>query len=161
VVLWSLLYRNRKHANFVGGVLRPKDHHEIGARSHEVEGSSDRSFGLFIAAALAVVGALSWWHAGHLWPLYILAAVLLLALALWRPAWLAPFNRLWTRFGLLLSRIVNPLVMAALFFLVITPCAVLIRLSGRDLLRLRRDAARESCWIARDPSQPQSMKDQF
>jgi hypothetical protein len=141
--------------------LAPKDHHEIGTRSHDVEGSSDRSFGLVMAAVLALLGALNWWHSRNLWPLCLAAAAVFLGLALWRAAWLAPLNRLWTKLGLLLSKIVNPIVMAALFFVLITPSAVLIRLRGRDLLRLRRDAAARSYWIPRDQTAPQSMKDQF
>jgi hypothetical protein len=141
--------------------LRPKDHHEFRARTHDVEGSSDRSFGFVMAGALTLLGVLNWWHAGHFWPLYFLAAVFFLGVALWRAAWLAPLNRLWTKLGLLLSRIVNPIVMAAVFFLVVTPCAVLARLRGRDPLRLRRDTAARSYWIPRDQSQAQSMTDQF
>jgi hypothetical protein len=141
--------------------LAPNDHHELRARGHDVEGSSDRSFGLVVAAALALIGALSWWRAGHVWPLYVAVAALFLAAALWHAAWLTPLNRVWTRLSELLAKIVNPIVMVALFFLVITPCAMLSRLSGRDQLRLRRDASSRSYWIVRDPSLPQSMKDQF
>lgn len=146
---------------FTSAALGPKDHHEFRVRSHEVEGSSDRSFGLVVAAALALIGALNWWHSGNLWPFHGLAALLFVALAWWQPAWLGPLNRLWFRFGLLLAKIVNPVVMAMIFFLVITPGAMLIRLRGRDSLRRRRDVAGRSYWIPRDPSVPQSMKDQF
>ena len=90
--------------------MTPKDHHEIGARGHEIEGSSDRSFGRVIAGFLAVLGATNWWHLGRAWPLYLIFAALLLAVALWRPMWLAPFNRIWTKIGFYLARVVNPIV---------------------------------------------------
>ncbi|MDP6390627.1 MAG: SxtJ family membrane protein [Alphaproteobacteria bacterium] len=137
--------------------------HEDLARHHAVETSSDRSFGLVFAAVFAVIGlwplvdggAPRWWAIG-------VAAAVAAAAAL-RPAVLAPLNRLWTRFGLLLHRIVNPLVMGLLFFLVVTPTGLLMRLFGKDLLRLRRDAAAASYWIERDPPgpAPDTMKNQF
>jgi len=67
------------------------------------------------------------------------------------------------RFGLLLHRIVNPLVMALLFFLVVTPIALLMRLFGKRPLQLDSEADAESYWIPRDPPgpDPETMKQQF
>ena len=137
--------------------------HEDLARDHEVKTSSDRSFGLVFTAVFAAIGmwplvdggAARWWAIG------VAAAVATVAIL--RPAALAPFNRLWTRLGLLLHRIVNPLIMGLLFFFVVTPTGLLLRLFGKDLLRLRRDAAAASYWIERDPPgpAPDTMKNQF
>ena len=86
-----------------------------------------------------------------------------LAVALVRPAWLAPFNRAWFKFGLLLQRVVNPLVMAVIYFAVVTPTGLVMRALGKDPLRLRYDPDAESYWIHRDPPGPEreSMKNQF
>ena len=80
-----------------------------------------------------------------------------------RPALLAPLNRVWNKLGLLLGKIVSPIVLGALFFLVITPSAIIIRWMGKDLLNLRRDPKAESYWLVRDPPgpAPESINDQF
>jgi hypothetical protein len=66
------------------------------------------------------------------------------------------------RLGLLLHRIVNPIVMGLLFFGTIWPTGLVMRLRGRDLLRLKREPASETYWIAREPGpQPETMRDQF
>jgi hypothetical protein len=76
---------------------------------------------------------------------------------------LRPLNYVWFRFGLLLHRVVSPLVMGAVFFLCVLPIGILMRVARKDLLSLRRDATRDSYWIVRDPygPDPETMKRQF
>lgn len=140
-------------------------HHEFqaGAGHDEHEGPSDRSFGFVFAAVFALIGLYNAWHAGKAWPWLALVAAGFLALALIRPAVLAPLNRLWMRFGLLLAMIINPIVLGILFFLVFTPMAFVARLVGKDFLRLKKQPEAKSYWIVRDPPGPEpvSMKDQF
>ncbi|MEQ8662161.1 MAG: SxtJ family membrane protein [Gammaproteobacteria bacterium] len=90
--------------------------------------ASPRSFGIVFTVVFVLIGA---------WPLLaggaprywsLLAGSAMLAVALMRPALLAPLSAAWQRFGLLLHRIVNPLVLGALFFLVVTPFGLLMRL---------------------------------
>lgn len=140
-------------------------HHEFqaGAGHDEHEASSDRSFGFVFAAVFALIGLYNAWHAGKAWPWLALVAAGFLALALIRPAVLAPLNKLWMKFGLLLAAIVNPIVLGILFFLVFTPMAFVARLVGKDFLRLKKQPEAKSYWIVRDPPGPEpvSMKDQF
>ncbi|MBI1243533.1 MAG: hypothetical protein GC202_00875 [Alphaproteobacteria bacterium] len=91
------------------------------------------------------------------------ASAAFLAAALIYPRLLAPANRLWTKLGLLLYHVMNPLVMGLLFFTVITPMALVARALGKDFLRMRRDPAATSYWIFRDPPgpAPDTMKRQF
>ncbi len=84
--------------------------HEVFSRDDNVVAGSDRSFGMVMAVALAAVTLLNGWHAGRLWPWSGGLAALLLAVALVRPQALNPLNRLWLKFGLLLHRVVNPIV---------------------------------------------------
>ena len=86
-----------------------------------------------------------------------------MAVAFVRPAWLAPLNRVWFKFGLLLQRVVNPLVMAVIYFAVVTPTGLIMRALGKDPLHLRYDPDARSYWIPRDPPGPEreSMKNQF
>jgi hypothetical protein len=137
--------------------------HEDLTRRAAVRMSSDRQFGLVVGFFLAAVG---------LWPLLRhgrvreavlgLAAVLLLA-AVFAPFLLHPFNRVWTALGAALAHIVNSVAMAALFYLVFTPCGLLMRLLGKDPLLLRFDPSAASYWIKRTPPGPPSenMTNQF
>lgn len=137
--------------------------HETFEREETVKGSSDRGFGLVFAAVFAVIGLWPLIHATlpRWWSLGIAAAFL--AVSLIRPALLAPLNRLWMRFGLLLHRIVNPIVMGLLFYVVLTPFGLVLRLLGKDPLRRGFDAAAATYWIQRLPPgpAPDTMKNQF
>ena len=134
--------------------------HEDYKRQLTVKSSSNRAFGIVFAIFLALVGLgpLRSRHAIRWWALAL--GSLVLAIALLRPAWLTPFNRAWTKLGSLLSRVVSPVVMALLFFLVVTPCGILIRLLGKDPMRL---APAKSYWIERRPPgpAPDTMAHQF
>lgn len=129
----------------------------------EVKPGSNRNFGLVFAAAFAVIALLPLWggHPVRWWALIV--AALFLAAALLKPDVLAPLNYLWFRFGMLLSRVVSPVVMGAVFFLCVAPLGMLVRALGKDPLALRRDGKAASYWIVRDPPgpAPQSMKNQF
>src|SRR5262245_66605737 len=120
--------------------------HEDFTRKETVQGSSDRSFGFVMAGFFALVALFPLLH-GPLssirwWALVVAAAFLALAL-LWT-APLRPLNRAWLRLGLLLSKIVSPVVMMVLFYATVTPVGVLMRLAGKDPLRLRRNEAAAS-----------------
>lgn len=135
--------------------------HEDLSRRETPKGSSDREFGVVFAGFAAIVGGVQFWNQSASWWWWLAAAALLLSVALFRPAALAPFNRLWTGLGHILYRVVNPVVMAVLFFLVILPTGLLLRLMGKDPMRRRFDPAATTYWIRRDPSAPATMKNQF
>ena len=137
--------------------------HESFSRDETVVTGSDRTFGLVMAGAFAAVTLLNGWHLGKLWPWTGGLAAAFLAAALLRPAILSPLNRAWLKFGLLLHKIVNPVVMAVVFYGTVLPTGLIMRMLGKDLLRLKRQPDTDSYWIERRPSEPgtQSMKDQF
>ncbi|MDE2376607.1 SxtJ family membrane protein [Bradyrhizobium sp.] len=141
-----------------GGAL-----HEDLRREDETSGPSDRKFGLTIGAVLAVIAALKAFHLSP-WALFwgALAAVFVI-LALARPALLSLPNRLWLKLGLLLHRLVNPVIMAILFYGTILPVGLLMRAFGKDPLRLRLEKNSESYWLPRSDDRPQttSMRQQF
>ena len=137
--------------------------HEDFSREGAVQGSSDRAFGLTFAAVFTFLA---------LWPLVrhrparswaLAVAVVFLLLALLRPRVLGPLNRLWLRLGLLLQRLVTPVVMALLFYGTVTPIALVLRLWGKDLLRLSVDRGADSYWLERRPPgpAPDTMRNQF
>jgi hypothetical protein len=137
--------------------------HEKFVRKPPVKQSSDRVFGVVFTVVFVLVGLwplkdgaeARWWALG--------LAGLFLVTGLAVPRVLAPLNRAWARFGRVLHRVVNPVVMALLFFGVITPVGLLRRAFVRDPLRLARDPEAESYWIERDPPgpAPEAMKLQF
>jgi hypothetical protein len=138
-------------------------HEHTPRHTSQIQSSSDRSFGFVFAAVFLIVALYPLVHAAgiRLWAVAISGLFLLLAALV--PQVLAPANRLWTKFGLLLHHIVSPLALGVLFFLVVTPTGLLMRLFGKDPLRLRFDPAADSYWIKRDPPGPaaDSLKNQF
>jgi hypothetical protein len=132
------------------------------ARGPEPE-SSDRSFGFVFAGVFAIIGCLPLLHlATPRWWALGIALAFGLAAVVW-PQILHPLNRLWLALGRLLHRVVSPLLMGAIFFIVVTPIAWIMRLRGKDVLSLARRTDLSSYWIARDSQPPASetMKRQF
>ncbi len=137
--------------------------HERLADDGVVGGSSDRSFGFVFAAVFGIIGLWPLFEEGGVrwWSLALALGFAVVATA--RPGLLAPLNRLWFKFGLLLNRIVSPLVMGLLFYLIITPFALFMRLTGKDLLHLKHDLKAQSYWILREPPgpSPETIKNQY
>jgi hypothetical protein len=117
---------------------------------------SDRSFGLVFAGVFAFItafilikeGRISWLAAG-------VSAVFLIA-ALLTPKVLAPLNKLWFRFGMLLHKVVSPVILGLIFFVILTPAGVLLRLLSK------KDEATAK-WIDRptDAFKAGSFRNQF
>jgi hypothetical protein len=127
----------------------------------KVVASSDRSFGLVFAAFFTVVALLPALHGAPVrwWALAVAAAFA--AIAFIAPRLLHPLNRAWYALGLLLHHVVNPVIMAVMFYGAILPMALLLRVLGKDLLRLKREPEATSYWIPREPLAPGSMSKQF
>ena len=125
----------------------------------DIKISSNRSFGLVFFVLFLVIG---------LWPLIndneikiwsIVISVVFLVLGLLNSKLLLPLNKLWFKFGLLLGKIISPLVMVIIFFLVVTPIGYLMRMLKKDLLNLKFNNEK-SYWI--EKNEPKSkMKNQF
>ncbi len=137
--------------------------HEFQRRDEAVKSSSNRGFGLVFAAFFALLAALSLWRGTARWPIWLGLACAFLLLAFAFPRLLTPLNWLWTKFGLLLHRIVSPIFLTVLFYGCIVPVGFLMRLSGKDPLRLKYEPAAESYWLTRAPPGPsrESFKNQF
>ena len=125
--------------------------------------SSDRLFGIVFAVVFAIVALWPLAEAGVVQILVVILAIFLLAIAVVRPALLAPLNRAWTAFGMVLHRITNPLIMGFVFVGAVIPTALIMRALGKDPLRRRFDRNAKSYWIDREPPgpEPTSMKQQF
>jgi hypothetical protein len=137
--------------------------HEFQAREEELKASSDRGFGLVFAAFCAIVGSLSLYTGHHRWPWWLAAAVAFALVAWLRPGILAPLNRLWTKLGLLLFKVISPIALGIIFFACIAPLGWLMRLAGKDPMRLRFEPDAETYWVVRQPPgpRPDTLKNQF
>ena len=153
-----------QHYNYLEALHRSRTMaHEHLAQEQHVSGASDRAFGLVIAALclLVAVGPLRHGNAPRWWAFVVASIFVLVAGS--KPVLLAPLNRLWTKLGVLLGKVVSPIALGILFYGVLTPVALVIRLTGRDPLRLKLDHDADSYWIVRKPPgpPPDSMSNQF
>jgi len=124
---------------------------------------SDRSFGLTFAVVFTILGGwLLWRSNSYAWVALALAAAFAVISFTFARV-LHPLNKLWMRFGLLLSMIVSPIVLGVIFFVVLVPVGLFQRMRGRDVLRRSFDRQLPSYWILRDPPgpQPDSFPRQF
>ncbi|MEM6883879.1 MAG: SxtJ family membrane protein [Verrucomicrobiota bacterium] len=136
-------------------------HDSFNERDTSVGMPSERSFGRVFIAFFVILSflPLCFGKAMMLWPLVVAFALLLVTL--FSPVILRPFNWVWLKFGLLLHCIVSPVILGAIFFLVVTPTAVLMRIFGKDPLRLKR-SSQPTYWINRTEAiTKDSLKNQF
>ncbi len=140
-----------------------KQTHEDLERSDQVKRGSDRGFGIVFAVVFVIIGLWPLLGDGgpRIWSLVIAGAFL--AVALVRPRLLGPLNLIWFKFGMLLHHVVSPVILGLIFFVSVTPVALIMRVLGKDPLRLKMDPDTESYWLKREPPgpPPDSLKNQF
>jgi Saxitoxin biosynthesis operon protein SxtJ len=144
--------------------MKPRlDLHESLSRDEEVKRPSERRFGLTFGVVFLLLTALLTVRGSAAWPVPLALASAFLGLTVFAPELLRPLNQLWLRFGLALHTIISPVVLLALFFVAVTPVAVVARLLGNDFLRLRFNREATTYWIDRRPPgpRPESMRNQF
>ena len=126
---------------------------------NDIKISSNRSFGVvfFIVFLLIALYPLLNNNEIRLWSLIV--SVLFLILGILNSKILSPLNKIWFKFGLLLGKIISPIIMGVIFFLVVTPIGFIMKLLGKDLINLKFNNEK-SYWI--EKSGPKSeMKNQF
>ena len=125
----------------------------------DIKISSNKSFGIvfFIVFILISLYPLLNGQEIRLWALIISAVFLILGLL--KSKLLTPLNKLWFRFGIFLGKIISPIIMGFIFFLVVTPIGLIMRLLGKDVLKLKYNTER-SYWIEKDGPKSK-MKNQF
>ena len=125
----------------------------------DVKISSNRSFGIvfFIVFLLIALYPLTYSQDIRIWSVII--SIIFLVLGLLNSKILTPLNKLWFKFGIFLGKIISPIIMGIIFFLVVTPIGLLMRLLGKDLINLKYNN-NKSYWI--EKKGPKSkMKNQF
>ena len=124
---------------------------------------SNRSFGTLFVVVFALIGAYGWWRGGAAYPWAFGLSALTLLLTLAKPGWLAPANRTWMKLAEILHRIVSPVALGIVFFGVLTPMGLVMRLFGRDAMQRRFEPSARTYWIERDPPgpDPSGLPNQF
>lgn len=128
-----------------------------------IEVGSARSFGIVFCIVFLLIGLFPLLSGGplRLWSLAV--AGVFLFFALFFPSALQPLNVLWFRFGMLLAKIVNPIVMLVIYIVAIVPFGLGARILRKDLLKIRLEPQQQSYWVERRPPgpEPKSLKNQF
>lgn len=121
---------------------------------------SNRSFGVVFTVFFALVGGARCLQGAPPRSWALVVAVVVAWVTLLRPELLSVPNRLWARLGFVLQKVVQPVAMSVVFFVVITPLALVLKLTGRDPLRLKIDREARSYWIERTQAEDfsQSMR---
>ena len=125
----------------------------------DLKPGSNKSFGIVFFIVFLIIGfyPLLNNHSIRFWS--VLISLVFLVLGLLNSKILSPLNFLWFKFGILLGRFISPLIMGLVFFLVVTPIGILMRLLRKDLLNLKFNN-KDSYWIKNKPEKI-NMKDQF
>ena len=121
---------------------------------------SNRSFGIVFFVVFLIIAIYPLLNDGsvRLWSLII--SIIFLILGLLNSKILSPFNKIWFKFGLLLGKIVSPVVMGFIFFIIVTPIGLLMRILGKDLLNLKFSDKEYSYWQKKSEIKSK-MKNQF
>jgi|TARA_B100000780_G_C20892567_1_gene355220 hypothetical protein len=128
-------------------------------QKNNIKISSNRSFGIvfFLVFLIFSIYPVSKSENIIVWSLIL--SIIFLILGLFNSSILTPFNKLWFKFGIFLGKIVSPIVMGLVFFLVVTPTGLLLRFFGKDILNLKKNK-KNTYWIEKNG--PKSiMKNQF
>ena len=120
---------------------------------------SNRSFGLLFFIVFLIISIWPLSYSGEIRVLSLVISIIFLILGLINSNILKPLNFLWMKFGIFLGKIVSPLLMAIIFFLVVTPIGLIMRLLGKDLINLKYNKSK-SYWIEKDGPKSK-MKNQF
>ena len=122
--------------------------------------SSNRSFGLvfFVVFLIVALWPLKYEEDIRLWSLIL--SIIFFILGIFNSKLLTPLNKLWFKFGIFLGVIVSPIIMGIVFFFVVTPTGVLMRILRKDLLKMRKVKNISTYWIKRDKENSR-MKKQF
>ena len=130
------------------------------ASKSKIKISSNRSFGLvfFVVFLIIALWPLKYEEDVRLWSLVL--SIIFFILGIFNSQLLTPLNKLWFKFGMFLGLIVSPIVMGIVYFLVVTPIGIFMRLLGKDLLKTSKAKNASTYWIKRINKQS-TMKKQF
>ncbi|MFO7654017.1 MAG: hypothetical protein R6X25_09375 [Candidatus Krumholzibacteriia bacterium] len=113
-----------------------------------------RRFALVMTTGFAIAAALAWWRNSPVWMLFAVTSAAFLATGSVLPSALAPVERAWMKLAEMLAAVMTRVLLAATYFLLVTPLGLLARLTGKDFLSLKRDRIVESYWVSVEEDGP-------
>ena len=125
----------------------------------EIKLSSNRNFGIVFFVVFFLIALYPLTYDGGIRRWSIIISLIFLILGLLNSKILNPLNKLWFKFGIILGKIISPLIMGIIFFLVVTPTGLIMRLLRKDILNLKYNKDK-SYWIKKDEKK-NNMKNQF
>mgnify|MGYP001172264324 FL=1 len=125
----------------------------------EIKISSNRSFGVVFFVVFLLIALYPLINNGEVRLWSLITSIIFLTLGILNSKFLNPFNKLWFKFGIILGKIVSPLIMGIIFFLVVTPTGLIMRLLRKDILSLKYNQ-NKSYWIEKNGPKSK-MKNQF
>ena len=125
----------------------------------DIKIGSNKSFGTVFFIVFTLIGLYPLLKGGNLNIISILIGIIFLILGILNSRFLTPLNKIWFKFGIFLGQIISPIVMGIIFFLVVTPIAFIMRILGKDVLRLKKKND-NSYWIKKTDLKSK-MKNQF
>ena len=126
--------------------------------SKKIKVSSNKSFGVVFFILFVVIAFYPFIYNEEIRLWALISSLIFLILGLMNSSILTPLNLIWFKFGILLGKFVSPIVMAIVFFCVVTPTGLIMKLLNKDLLRLKK-GKKKSYWIERKTKS--EMKNQF
>jgi hypothetical protein len=126
----------------------------------DIKISSNRSFGIvfFVVFLFIALYPITYSEDIRIWSLII--SFIFIILGLLNSKILTPLNKLWFKFGVILGKIISPIIMGIIFFLVVTPIGLIMKVLGKDLLRLKYNKKDNTYWIEKNGPKSK-MKNQF
>ena len=125
----------------------------------QISKSSNKSFGIVFFIVFLIIAFYPLFYEGSLRIWSLIISITFLILGLTNSKVLTPLNNIWISFGIILGKVISPLIMGIIFFFVVTPIGFIMRMLGKDILNLKYNK-NKSYWI--ETSGPKSkMKNQF
>jgi len=128
-------------------------------QTEDIKLGSNRSFGIVFFVVFLLISLYPLLNNEHIKIWSLIISLIFLFLGLLNSKFLSPLNKIWFKFGLFLGKLISPLIMGFIFFLVVTPIGLLMRMFGKDLLNLKFNT-KKSYWIKKDGLKSK-MKNQF
>ena len=125
----------------------------------EINKSSNRSFGIVFFIVFLLIAIYPLLKNDELRTWSIIISLIFLILGILDSKLLSPLNRIWFKFGILLGKIISPLIMGIIFFIVVTPTAIIMKILGKDILNLKYNN-KKTYWIEKNDVKSK-MKNQF
>ena len=125
----------------------------------EIKIGSNRGFGIVFFVVFFLIGLYPLTYSGEIRIWAIIISLIFIVLGFFNSKILTPLNKIWFKFGIFLGKIISPVIMGIIFFLVVTPTGLIMRLLGKDVLNLKYNKSK-SYWIEKN-STKSKMRNQF